>query len=133
MKFVKFCGTLLPVDDEAQAFWISLDEGAEVQVKAVPNQRTQKQNRAIHAFLRDLALQLNEAGMYIHVFPWKEGAEVEWKEQDTKSRLWIPLQEVITGKRHTSDLESKEVDRVYQPLAKKIAEMGVRVPPLGIE
>ena len=133
-RWVKLCGSIQPADEEAIDMLMSLDEGAVLEVKAVAGRRTDRQNRAIHAFCDHLGRALNEAGLYIHLFPWKEGAEVEWKgKKDTKPRLWIPLQEAITGKRHSSDLTPQEVDQVYQPLAKKISSMGVQCPPLGRE
>lgn len=133
MKFIKFCGALHPCDEEAFDFWCEIEEGTEVIVKQAPKKRTARQNRAMHGFFTELARVLNDCGMYIHVFPWNEGAEVEWRPEDTKSRLWVPLQEAITGKRHTSDLETHEVNAVYEPFAKKLADNGVQVPPMGIE
>jgi hypothetical protein len=133
MRFVKLAGTIHPADDEAMSWLMQANEGVEIEAKVVTNRRTALQNAALHSFLRDLAQSLNDAHMYLHVFPWKEGAEVTWSMDDCKERLWKPLQEAITGKRRTSDLTTKEVDEVYQPLARKIAQMGVEVPPLGLE
>ena len=133
MRFIKFCGALHPTDEEAVSFWMQLPEGVEVQVKAVPNQRTARQNAALHCMLRDLAKVLNEAGFDMLSFPWREGVEIPWNMELCKERLWMPVQEVVTGKRHTSDLTTKEVNDVYEPLARKISGMGVQVPPMGVE
>lgn len=133
MRFTKFAGTLHPADPEAVSWWMQLPEGAEIQVKAVPNQRTVRQNAALHCWLRDLAKSLNEAGFDMLTFPWKEGVEIPWSLDLAKERLWMPVQEVVTGKRHTSDLTTKEVNDVYEPLARRIAQTGVQVPPMGVE
>lgn len=133
MKFVKFGGALHPSDQETTAAFIEAAEGTHFEVKEVSNQRTARQNRAIYAFLRELSKNLNAAGFDLLSFPWKEGVEIPWSLELAKDRLWVPIQQVVTDKKKTSELTTAEVDKVYQPLARKITGMGVECPPMGRE
>lgn len=133
MRFTKFCDSFHPADRASAEFFVDLPEGAELEVKLVSKTRTNAQNNAIHAFLRELSKNLNAAGFDLLSFPWKEGVEIPWSLELAKERLWVPIQQVVTDKKKTSELTTAEVDKVYQPLARKISGMGVECPPMGKE
>lgn len=131
MKFIKFCDSIQPADEEATIFLIDAAEGQEFLVKQILDQRTSKQNAAIHAFLRELGGTLTNHGYDFRAFPFKEGFEAPWTVDLAKEYLWLPVQKALALGERTSDLKTHEVDMVYQPLAKKISELGVACPPLG--
>jgi len=139
MRFTKTCDAILPADAEAVEFFVALPDGAELDVSAVPNQRTAKQNDAIHRWLREVSRRLNEAGYDMRSFPFKDGIELPWSLETAKEFLWMPVQRAICRDekggvvRRTRDLSTKQVDEVYGPLSRKILQMGVDVPPLGRE
>jgi len=139
VRFVKTCGALMPADPESASWFIQIPEGIELEVKAVPNQRTARQNNAIHRWLRELASNLNSAGFDMRAFPFKDGIELPWSLETAKEFLWIPVQRAVCRDdegnpvQRTSDLTTKQVDEVYNPLVRKISQMGVTCPPLGRE
>lgn len=139
MQFVKFGDTLHPADQETATAFIQAAEGTKFDVKEISNTRTAQQNKAIYAFLRELATNLNNAGFDLLSFPWREGIEIPWDLPLAKERLWIPVQKVVAKDskgnpvERTRELTREQVDMVYQPLARKITGMGVECPPMGRE
>lgn len=120
---------IIPADKETAHAILELPTHEVFTLTLKAGTRTSQQNRAMHKYFRMLAEALNEAGMYLNVFPWKEGAEIRWSADDVKAKLWHPLQEVITGKDSTAKLDSKQVNDVYEVLSRHLAmKCGVDVP-----
>lgn len=85
------------------------------------DQRTTQQNRALHKFFDLLAETLNDAGLDARKV-LKPTYEIRWTREMIKRDLWGQLQDVMTGKEHTSDLTKAEVDKVYEQLMQILGE-----------
>ena len=93
--------------------------------------RTPTQNAALHLWLTQLAMALNEAGYDIKAFPWKEGVDLPWDQHAVKERLWRPVQEAMTGKESTMEASKTEYGDVYEALTRHLANIlpGFVPPP----
>jgi hypothetical protein len=94
-------------------------EAVEFELEA---KRTKTQNKSMHLLFAMTADQLNQAGMFVNVFPFKEGVEVEWTDRLVKKELWKPLQLAILGFDETSKLSTAQVNQVYEVYARAIAQ-----------
>ncbi len=89
--------------------------------------RTSQQNRAMHKYFRLLAEELNDAG-YDMKSTLNEDREIPWTEENVKNHLWRPIQEAMLSKESTMDLETKEVNQVYEVLNRHLGEkLGISV------
>jgi len=88
-------------------------------VETLPQRRTSAQNRALHLWYSQLADKLNESGFdmkkIIHV-------DIPWSGDTVKQYLWKPLQKMILGTTSTRSLKRDDLDKVFDPLNKTIAE-----------
>jgi hypothetical protein len=94
-------------------------------------QRTDQQRKSIELFCRFLAKALNDAGMdQRKVFAaMREGVEIPWSQETVKENLWKQIQEALFDKKSTTELEPKEVSRVYEVLNRFTGErFGVSLP-----
>ena len=83
---------------------------------------TTQQNNALHLYFKLLADDLNESGFDQLTFPWKEGARLNWTAESVKENLWNPIQSAMLNEKQTSKLKKEDVDKVYQTLARHLAE-----------
>lgn len=93
-------------------------------------QRTKKQNDALHLYLRLLAQALNDSGQgYVFKFNGRD-TQCEWTMETVKERLWHPMQIAITDKKSSKDLTIDELIRVHKNFELAIIERceGLRVP-----
>ena len=90
-------------------------------VKGVMKNRTNQQNKALHLFFTQLADQLNSAGLYMKK-TLKENVDIPWQPSSIKEYLWRPIQLAATGKESTTELDSKEIDDIYDILNKHLGE-----------
>jgi len=86
------------------------------------DKRTNQQNNALHLYFKLLADDLNESGFDQLTFPWKEGARLNWTAESVKENLWKPIQSAMLNEQQTSKLKKEDVDKVYQTLARHLAE-----------
>ena len=120
---------VIPADKETAHAILALPTHEVFTLTLQKGQRTSNQNRAMHKYFGMLAEALNDAGQYLNVFPWREGAEVKWDAHNVKTRLWHPIQGAVFEKGSTARLDTKEVNEIYEVLAKHMAEKcGVSVP-----
>lgn len=102
--------------------FIEENKDQEIAFKIVRPQRTLRQNRGIHAYLTEVAEQLAAGGHDMKTI-LKEGVPIEPTLQLVKKYMWMPVQFAITGKSEsTSELNRKEVNEVYEQLAKLLVE-----------
>ena len=91
-------------------------------------QRTKAQNRALHKFFELLADELNDAG-YDMKKTLKPEIDIPWSKDTIKEYLWRPIQEAQLRKCSTTQLNTKEIDIVYNTLNRHIGErFGIHVP-----
>lgn len=85
------------------------------------NQRTLQQNKALHKYFELLAKELNSAG-YDMRRTLKPGVDIPWTPDNVKEFLWRPIQEAYINKHSTTELTTKEIDRVYDVINKHLGE-----------
>jgi hypothetical protein len=96
-------------------------------------QRTPRQNNALHLFFSLLAEELN-AGGYDMRKVIREAIDIPWTPYSVKEYLWRPVQKAQLGKKSTTKLTTKEIDQVYDTVNRVIGERtGVHVDFPSIE
>ena len=86
--------------------------------------KTERQRNAMHLWLRELAQELNLAGLDQTIFfdKLREGARVEWTEHSTKEVIWRPIQEAMMGKASSEQLDTVEPDAIYRAIVAFLAD-----------
>lgn len=84
-------------------------------------QRTRQQNKALHVLFRELAKELNEAGLDMRRV-LKPGIDIPWAAESVKEYLWRPIQKAQLGKQSTTELTTKEIDQVFDTINKHLGE-----------
>lgn len=98
-----------------------------------PQQRTIDQNSALHLYFAHLAEELNDAGLDIRKV-LKPEIDIPWTPLLIKEHLWRNLQKVILKKDSTTELTTKDIDKVYEVLNRFLSEKhGLHVPFPSIE
>jgi len=91
--------------------------------------RTTGQNRALHAYFRELAKALNDSGFEMKKFFEVKEYDVPWNEGSVKELIWRQIQVAMLNKKSTTDLDTDEINSVYEVVQRKVGEMtGVYVP-----
>ena len=93
-------------------------------------QRSSNQNRAIHLLFTQISEALDREGHTVQdVTKAIRKAEIRVTPEIVKEVMWKPLQQVMYGKKSTTELSKSEVDRVYEALNHFIGrEFGLHVP-----
>ena len=84
-------------------------------------QRTTQQNRALHKLFSMLSDELNDAG-YDMRKTLKPGIEIPWSAHTVKEYLFRPIMKAQLGKRSTTELNTKDIDLVFNTLARHLSE-----------
>lgn len=91
------------------------------------NQRTIQQNKALHKYFDLLAQALNEAG-YDMRKTLKQDIEIPWNTETIKNYLWRPIQEAQLRKESTTELTTKDIDKVYDTLNRHLGtKFGIHI------
>ena len=90
-------------------------------------QRTLKQNAALHQYFTMLAKDLNDAGLDIRR-TLKEDFEIPWESSSVKALIWKPILKVMFNEKSTADMTTDEVDKVYQVISRHMAGKGITTP-----
>lgn len=93
-------------------------------------QRSDQQNRAMHLYFTQVAEALDREGHTVQqVVSAIRRAEIRVTPEIVKEVMWKPLQQVMYGKKSTTELSRSEVDRVYEALNHFIGrEFSLHVP-----
>lgn len=95
--------------------------------------RTLRQNRALHKMFTMLAQNLNESG-YDMKRTLKPGVDIPWNATTVKEYLWRPIQEAQLQKTSTTELDTREIDQVFETLNRHLGDkLGVHTPFPSIE
>ena len=90
--------------------------------------RTLSQNAALHLYYRMLAEALNDAGLDARK-TLKPEIEIPWTPEMIKDLLWRPIQEAMTGKHSTTELNTVDPSEIYQVLDRHLGEkFAIHVP-----
>lgn len=87
--------------------------------------RTQEQNAALHLYFRWLAEALRDQD-----FDFRDlTVEIQASENLVKEYIWRPIQEAMTGKVSTTELEISEVSEIYDTLHRAMVDkLNINVP-----
>lgn len=89
--------------------------------------RTMAQNRALHLMFTQLADQLNEAGFDMKR-TLKEEIDIPWTAENVKEYIWRPVMVALLDKSSTTQLTSREVDRVFEVLSRHLGtKLGITI------
>lgn len=109
-----------PEQRQALIEYIEANSNSEIVFKVIRPNRTTRQNNALHAYLREIAEQMNARGMDMRQV-LKPTVEIAPTMQLIKDYMWRPIQKILTGKESTEQLTTTEVDKVYQEMSKHLA------------
>lgn len=95
--------------------------------------RTEKQNKSLHLYFEKMSNLLNDAGYTVKVVLART-PELDWNGRIFKEMLWRRIQKKKTGKKSSADLDSGEVQIVWEELNRFIGqEFGIHCPWPSIE
>lgn len=90
-------------------------------------QRTTQQNAALHLFFTHLAAGLNAGGFDMRR-TLRADVEIPWNAHNVKEYLWRPIQQAQLGKDSTTELTTKDIDKVFDTLNRHLGQTtGVHV------
>ncbi|HEB13358.1 MAG TPA: hypothetical protein ENI13_00075 [candidate division CPR3 bacterium] len=96
-------------------------------------QRTIQQNKALHVLYELYAEALNEAGLDMREV-LDESVDIPWSKDTVKNYLWRPIQKTQLEKSSTTELTTKDIDKVFETLNRYLGEKhGLHVPFPSIE
>lgn len=88
-------------------------------IKRLYKRRSDLQNDCLHQWFGEMAEILNDKGIYMDNLL---RVPVRWDKETFKSRVWVPVQEVLYKTRKTRELKTNQVDKVYEYVKKAIEE-----------
>jgi hypothetical protein len=96
-------------------------------------QRTNQQNKAIHLWFKLIADECQKDGITIDMIVGKN-IELIATPYLLKEYYWRPIQKYLYGKKSTTQLTTKEIDKIYDVANKLIGEnTGIHIPFPSIE
>lgn len=96
-------------------------------------QRTTQQNRALYKYFELVSDELNNAG-YSVMKTLRHDVEIDWNQKLFKELMWKPIQKAITKKNSTADLESGELQIVWETLNRHLGQkLGIHTPFPSLE
>jgi hypothetical protein len=97
-------------------------------MKPKRKQRTTTQNKSLHKLFGLYCEALNDAG-YSVLKTLRHDVEIPWTPVLFKEMVWRPIQEAMTGKHSTTELNTVDPTEIHQVLDRHLAEkFGVSVP-----
>lgn len=95
--------------------------------------RTAQQNRALHLYFTHLSEELNNAGLDMRR-TLKPEIDIPWNSKTIKEYLWRPIQQAQIQKKSTTELNTDEIDLVFNTLNRHLSEkFGITVEFPSIE
>ena len=95
--------------------------------------RTLKQNRALHLMFTQLAQDLNDSGLDMRK-TLKPGIDIPWSGKTIKEYLWRPIMKAQLGKESTTEMTTKDIDRVFETIARHLGlKFGIQLEFPSIE
>ena len=68
-----------------------------------------------------LAEELNDAGLDMRK-TLKPGVEIPWEGKTIKEYLWRPIMKAQLGKESTTELNTKDIDKVFETIVRHLGE-----------
>ena len=106
-----------------------LNKYIEVDIVVKGKARTGQQNAALHKWLSQVSVTLNEAGWDMKK-TLSHHVEIPWDKSgiNAKEKLFKPVYESLTGKDSTANADRVEYAQVYDVLVRHFGERGVQLP-----
>jgi hypothetical protein len=83
--------------------------------------RTLSQNKSLHLMFEQLANELNDNGLDVRS-TLKEDIEIPWNSYLIKELIWKKVQKAQLGKESTTQLTTKEINQVFEVIARHLAQ-----------
>lgn len=83
--------------------------------------RTVKQNRALHLYFNHLSEALNDAGLDMRR-TLKSSIDIPWSGKTVKEYLWKPIMKAQLGKESTTEMTTKDMDKIFDTLNRHLGE-----------
>jgi hypothetical protein len=84
--------------------------------------RTAKQNRSVWLYGTKVANKLNDGGITKQVYFEKKSVDCEWTPDSVVEDIWREIQFAMYNHRNTSKLNTEQVSKVYEQVARILAE-----------
>ena len=79
-------------------------------------QRTIKQNAALHKWFTIISEEMNQKGVPLSVKIGNKQIDRQWDADEVKNNLFRPTMKAILKKQSTTQLNTKEVDKICAPI-----------------
>ena len=116
--------------DEAKALIDYINEHCHegITFKLVRKQRTSRQNAGMHAYCDEVARRMAAAGLDMKTVI-KDGVPITPTKEIVKEYMWRSIQRALFNVESTEDLETDQVNKVYEVMSHLLAEKyGISVP-----
>lgn len=87
--------------------------------------RTDKQNKSMHLWFEEVARELNDRGIDMRVLV--KDLQVSHTKESVKG-IWKAIGEAKYGKESTTQLDSKEIDEIYDEMNRLLAMHDIHIP-----
>jgi len=95
--------------------------------------RTIQQNKALHKYFGLLADTFNQAGLDMKKV-LKPEIDIPWSPESVKEYIWKPIQKAQLQKSSTTELTTKDIDKVFDTINRFLGEkFGITEPFPSIE
>lgn len=84
--------------------------------------RTNRQNRALHLLMTQVAEDLNNSGLYMQMV-MKHNAEIWWTPEMTKEYLLRPFIRAMYQKESTTELDTKQIGDAMNAMCDHLAKV----------
>lgn len=84
-------------------------------------QRTLRQNSSLHKYFEMLSDELNSAGLDVKK-TLEYSVSIPWTPTSIKEILYRPIMIAITGKESTTELETKDLNLIYDTINRYLSE-----------
>lgn len=103
------------------------------QLNKEEKKRSKLQNNSLHLFCELLATELNDAGLDMRVV-LKPEVDIPWTKTTIKEHIWKPIQQALTLKESTTEMNTTEPRKVHEIITRHLGEkFGVEVPAFPSE
>ena len=97
--------------------------------------RTAQQSKSLHLYLTQVAHELSNQGQtlqgVVKKVPW---AEITPTKASLKEVLWRPVQEIVCGKKSTTEITTKEIQEIYNNVSMFLAKnFAISIPFPSVE
>ena len=102
--------------------------GKTIELKALSDNRSSQQNRALHKFFVLISSELNELGLEFQYFGLKgQVLSTRYTSTIVKNHFWRPIQISLFNIESTKDINTKEMNDITDVIVKYFGDKGVYI------